>query len=82
MTTMRNTRSLGLLNGWASRIVQASRAVTLTGWAGVLAVSGWALMWAAALKLVLFVPVSAAVLMFVSGLALIPLAARPAVRSP
>jgi membrane protein implicated in regulation of membrane protease activity len=52
------------------------RRITLIGGAMALTALGWTLMWAAALKLVLFVPVSAAVLMFVSGLALIPLATR------
>ena len=78
---MRNTRSFVLLKIWPSRVARAVRATTLTGWAMVLTVLGWALMWAAALGLVPFVPVPAAATMFVSGLALIPFATRP-VRGP
>ena len=41
-----------------------------------LTVLGWALMWAAALDLLSLVPVSAAVVMFIAGLALIPFGTR------
>ena len=74
---MRNTRPIALLKVWLSCITDGLRATTLTVWAMALAVLGWALMWAAALNLVPFVPVSVAVVMFVSGLALIPFATRP-----
>jgi Haem-degrading len=73
---MRNTRSILLLKIWPSRAAKALRETTLTGWAMALTVLGWALMWAAALDLVPLVPVSAAVVMFVAGLALIPFATR------
>ena len=61
---------------WPGGIAAALRSITLTGWAMALAVAGWALMWAAALNLVPLVPVSAAVLMFAAGLALIPFGGR------
>jgi hypothetical protein len=72
---MRNTGPTGLLSIWPSYIGKALRAITLNAWAMALTVLGWALIWAAALNLVPLVPVSAAVLMFVSGLALIPFGA-------
>ncbi len=51
------------------------------GWAITLTVVGWGLFWAVALGLVGFVPLAAALAMFVAGLALIPFCfrhARPA----
>jgi hypothetical protein len=73
---MRNTRPTRLLSIWPSHIRGALRAITLNVWAMALTVLGWALIWATALNLVPLVPVSAAVLMFLSGLALIPFGAR------
>jgi hypothetical protein len=65
------------LSSLAAKILRATFGPSaITGWALALTVLGWTLTWAAALGLMNFVPIAAAVAIFVLGLALIPFGIR------
>ncbi len=67
----------------AAQLAHAAKVSTVRGWSLALTVVGWTLLWATALSLVSFMPVTVAALIFVMGLALVPFGqGKPAATKP